>query len=73
MIEPITKTCIRCSEKFQFGDMTKALSGQMTRKYCDSCRVLQRKENGRNEWLKKKRMDAIHENTQALINKELLL
>jgi hypothetical protein len=73
MVEPITKHCIRCTKKFQYGDMTKALSGQMSRKYCDTCRILQRKENGHNEWLKQKRMDAIHENTQGLINKDLLL
>ena len=69
----ITKTCIRCNEKFQFGDMDKSLNGQMHRKYCDACKILQIKTTKDKGLLKKKRMDAIHEDTQGLIRKDLLL
>jgi late competence protein required for DNA uptake (superfamily II DNA/RNA helicase) len=41
IVEQITKYCKRCNIKFKFGDMDKSLQGQMARKYCDNCIVLQ--------------------------------
>ena len=49
--ELITKYCKRCDVKFQFGDMDKPLNGQMARKYCDTCKVLQNREYARNKYI----------------------
>jgi hypothetical protein len=35
----LKKYCIRCKQGFEYGDWNKSLRGQMTRKYCDECRV----------------------------------
>jgi len=41
------KICKRCNENFTYGDITKSLRGQMTRKYCDGCIVLQHREESK--------------------------
>jgi len=50
----ITKYCKRCKVKFMYGNMDIALSGQMSRKYCDDCIILQSKDYSKNEYAKKK-------------------
>ena len=45
--ELITKVCIRCDKEFEYGDMNKSFRGQMTRKYCDQCKVLQHRDESR--------------------------
>jgi len=47
MIEPLMKYCMRCSDKFYYGDFNKSLRGQMTRKYCDECIILQHRDESR--------------------------
>ena len=43
----ITKICVRCDKQFEYGDMNKSLRGQMTRKYCDQCKILQHRDESR--------------------------
>lgn len=61
MVEQITKYCKRCKGKFMYGDMSKTLRGQMSRKYCDDCNVLQNKDNSRSEWVRRKKLMEIKE------------
>jgi len=44
MMTLITKSCVRCSKEFEYGDMNKSLRGQMTRKYCNPCKILQHRD-----------------------------
>ena len=41
------KICKRCNRDFTYGDITKSLRGQMTRKYCDECIVLQHRDESK--------------------------
>ena len=41
------KICKRCNENFTYGDITQSLRGQMTRKYCDACIVLQHRDESK--------------------------
>ena len=43
----MTRKCVRCSISFQYGDMDKSLRGQMTRRYCIMCKVLQHRDESR--------------------------
>lgn len=43
----ITRGCVRCHNLFQYGDLTKSLRGQMTRKYCDNCIILNHRDESR--------------------------
>ena len=44
MMTLITKSCVRCNKEFEYGDMNKSLRGQMTRKYCNPCKILQHRD-----------------------------
>ena len=59
MVEQITKYCKRCKGKFMYGDMSKSLSGQMSRKYCDDCIPLQYKLHIKTECDKKRALRVI--------------
>ena len=59
MPELITKYCKRCKGKFMYGDMNKALSGQMSRKYCDDCIPLQAKVHIKTERDRKRALKVI--------------
>ncbi len=41
------KYCIRCDNIFYYGNFNKSLRGQMTRKYCDDCIILQHRDESR--------------------------
>jgi hypothetical protein len=63
----ITKKCIRCKCMFQYGDMDKSLCGQMTRRYCNVCKILQHKDEARIYSLKYSRDNRESLNTKARI------
>ena len=46
-MEKMTRGCVRCHKLFQYGDMNKSLRGQMTRRYCDMCKILQHRDESR--------------------------
>ena len=46
-MEKMTRDCVRCHKLFQYGDMNKSLRGQMTRRYCDMCKILQHRDESR--------------------------
>tara|TARA_R110002096_G_scaffold318234_1_gene512644 strand:- start:164 stop:349 length:186 start_codon:yes stop_codon:yes gene_type:complete len=56
MTVQITKYCKRCKGKFMYGDMSRTLQGQMSRKYCDECNILQGEDHRRNEYARKKQL-----------------
>jgi hypothetical protein len=39
-----------------YGDMSRTLQGQMSRKYCDECNILQGEDHRRNEYARKKQL-----------------
>ena len=39
-----------------FGDMSKSLQGQMSRKFCDECNTLQCEDHRRNEYERKMKL-----------------
>lgn len=43
----LKKYCIRCKQGFKYGDWNKSLRGQMTRKYCDQCNILQHRDESK--------------------------
>lgn len=43
----ICKKCKRCGTKFYYGDAFADLRGRMTRRYCDSCIILQHRDESR--------------------------
>jgi len=49
------KTYTMCNNIFIYGDITKSLSGQMTRKFCEECKVL-RKRNESKIYQRKRRL-----------------
>ena len=51
-MEKMTRGCVRCHKLFQYGDMNKSLRGQMTRRYCDMCKILQHRDEARINSLK---------------------
>jgi hypothetical protein len=56
MIISLLKICKRCNKSFHYGDFNKSLQGQMTRKYCDKCKVLQHQDESR-EYQRQKRLN----------------
>ena len=46
-MEKMTRDCVRCHKLFQYGDMNKSLRGQMTRRYCYMCKILQHRDESR--------------------------
>lgn len=45
-----------CNIKFSYGDFNKSFSGQMTRKFCDTCKLYKKREESR-LYQKEKRKD----------------
>jgi hypothetical protein len=41
------RTCKECGIKFDYGDIDKPLSGQMTRKFCDLCKIQRHREESK--------------------------
>tara|TARA_B110000495_G_scaffold92657_1_gene80050 strand:- start:135 stop:368 length:234 start_codon:yes stop_codon:yes gene_type:complete len=46
-VDKICRACVRCKKIFHYGDMDASLRGQMTRKYCTTCKVLQHRDEAR--------------------------
>ena len=46
-VDKICRGCIRCKKLFNYGNMDISLRGQMTRKYCNECIVLQHRDESR--------------------------
>jgi len=63
----MTRKCIRCKNIFQYGDMNKSLRGQMTRRYCVGCKVLQHRDEARVYSLKYGRDNRESLNTKSRI------
>ena len=46
-VDKICRGCIRCKKLFNYGNMDISLRGQMTRRYCNECIVLQHRDESR--------------------------
>ena len=56
MITSLLKICKRCNKTFRYGNFNKSLQGQMTRKYCNECRIRQHQDESR-EYQRQKRLN----------------
>jgi len=56
MSEQLLKYCKRCRKEFEYGDMNKSLRGQLTRKYCNKCIILQHRDESR-DYQRRKRIN----------------
>ena len=46
-VSKLYRACVRCKKLFHYGNMDISLRGQMTRKYCLTCKVLQHRDEAR--------------------------
>ena len=53
-VDKICRECIRCKNLFNYGNMDISLRGQMTRKYCNECIVLQHRDESKKYQRRKK-------------------
>ena len=66
-VSKVCRGCIRCKKLFHYGNMDISLRGQMTRKYCDVCKVLQHRDEARAYSLKYGRKNRESINIKARI------
>ena len=66
-VDKMCRECIRCKKLFHYGNMDISLRGQMTRKYCLTCKVLQHRDEARVYSLKYGRDNRESLNTKARV------
>ena len=66
-VDKMCRACVRCKKLFHYGNMDISLRGQMTRKYCSACKVLQHRDESRVYSLKYGRDNRESLNTKARV------